>query len=63
MRKVRWLSVDRDLIIQKYLTGKCSPEERKWLLDSLLGFYNGMLSLMDARDRLRKGGRFGGGES
>lgn len=49
--------MDRDVIIQRYLTGRISDGERKWLLDNLLSFYNGVLTVIDDRARLRKGGQ------
>ncbi len=53
--------MDRDLIIQRYLTGKISPEERRWLLDNLLAFYNDVLVLLATRQGKRdiRGGLIG----
>ena len=47
--------MDRDYVIQRYLTGKITPEERKWLLDNLLTFYNEVLILLATREKTRKG--------
>ncbi len=48
--------MDRDIVIQKYLTGKITPEERKWLLANLLKFYNEVLMLLARREKTRGGG-------
>lgn len=46
--------MDRDVVIQKYLTGHSSQLERDWLLGELLKFYNGVLILLSKR-RMEEG--------
>lgn len=51
--------MDRDYVIQRYLTGKITPEERRWLLDSLVKFYNRLMVLLAKREKTRRGGEDG----
>lgn len=36
-----------DILIQKYLTNKTTPEEKEYLLDQLLKFYNQLIMYLE----------------
>ena len=42
---------NRDVIIQKYLTGHATLEEKEWLLDTMVKFYNDLLAWIETRKK------------
>ena len=51
------MTFDRDVVVQKVLTGFANDEEKEWLLNNLMVFYNEVLILLSKRDFvLRSGG-------
>ncbi len=42
---------NRDVVIQKYLTGHATLEEKEWLLDTMVKFYNHLLGWIELQRR------------